>query len=76
MVVVEICDNGVGIPEEIQPRIFEPFFTTKEPGSGTGLGLNIAYSIVVLKHNGKIQVESRPGDTCFQVSLPVRLKQD
>jgi signal transduction histidine kinase len=75
-VVVEICDTGAGIPKEIEPRIFEPFFTTKPPGSGTGLGLNIVYSIIVLKHNGKIQVHSRPGETCFQVSLPVRLKKN
>jgi signal transduction histidine kinase len=75
-VIVEVCDTGSGIPKEIQPRIFEPFFTTKPPGSGTGLGLNIVYSIVVLKHNGQIQVNSRPGDTCFQVSLPVRLRKN
>jgi signal transduction histidine kinase len=73
-VFVEICDTGPGIPKEIQSRIFEPFFTTKPPGSGAGLGLNIAYSIVVLKHNGKITVNSQPGSTCFQVSLPTRLK--
>ena len=74
-VFVEICDTGPGIPAEIQPRIFEPFFTTKPPGSGAGLGLNIAYSIIVLKHNGKILVDSRPGRTCFQVGLPVRLSR-
>jgi signal transduction histidine kinase len=74
-VIVEICDTGSGIPKEIVHRIFEPFFTTKPPGSGTGLGLNIAYSTVVLKHNGKIQVDSHPGATCFQVSLPTRLKE-
>jgi signal transduction histidine kinase len=73
-VVVEVCDTGTGIPIEIQTRIFEPFFTTKPPGSGTGLGLNIVYSIIVQKHNGKIQVRSQPGETCFQVNLPVRLK--
>jgi signal transduction histidine kinase len=72
-IVVEICDTGPGIPKEIESRIFEPFFTTKPPGSGTGLGLNIVYSIIVLKHNGRIQVDSRPGETCFQVSLPIRL---
>jgi signal transduction histidine kinase len=71
-VVVEIADNGPGIPAETQPRIFEPFFTTKAPGVGTGLGLHIAYSIVN-NHNGSIQLTSRPGATCFQVSLPVRL---
>lgn len=72
-VVVEICDTGPGIPAEIQARIFEPFFTTKAPGIGTGLGLNIAYNIVQ-KHRGLIKVNSRPGQTCFQVTLPIRLK--
>ncbi|MBI3760625.1 MAG: cyclic nucleotide-binding domain-containing protein [Chloroflexi bacterium] len=72
-VVVELADTGPGIPPEVQPRIFEAFFTTKPPGVGTGLGLNIAYTIVN-KHNGLIQVTSRPGATCFQVTLPIRLK--
>ena len=72
-VIVEIVDNGAGIPSELQPRIFEPFFTTKAPGVGTGLGLHIAYNIVVYKHQGQIKVESRPGETRFQVVLPVRL---
>jgi signal transduction histidine kinase len=74
-VVVELCDTGPGIPPDIQPRIFEPFFTTKPPGVGTGLGLNIAYNIVVEKHLGQIRVDSRPGATCFQVTLPVQLKR-
>jgi signal transduction histidine kinase len=73
-VVVEIQDSGSGIPPAIQPRIFEPFFTTKPPGSGTGLGLSIVYDIVVHKHRGEIHVSSRPGETCFQVILPVRLE--
>lgn len=72
-VIVEIVDNGAGIPPELRPRIFEPFFTTKAPGVGTGLGLHIAYNIVVHKHQGRIEVESRPGETRFQVVLPVRL---
>jgi signal transduction histidine kinase len=71
-VVVEILDNGPGIPSEIQPRIFEPFFTTKAPGVGTGLGLHIAYSIVVNKHHGLIKVVSKSGETRFRVVLPVR----
>ena len=71
-VVVELADNGPGIPEEIQNRVFEPFFTTKAPGVGTGLGLNIAYNIVH-KHYGEIRLTSRPGLTCFQVRLPLRL---
>ncbi|MCC7358639.1 MAG: cyclic nucleotide-binding domain-containing protein [Anaerolineales bacterium] len=72
MVVVELADNGPGIPVEIQSRVFEPFFTTKPPGVGTGLGLNIAYNIVH-KHYGDIRLTSRPGYTCFQVRLPLRL---
>ena len=72
-VIVEIVDNGPGIPSELQPRIFEPFFTSKAPGVGTGLGLHIAYNIIVHKHHGRIQVASKPGETCFRVVLPVRL---
>jgi signal transduction histidine kinase len=73
VIVVEITDNGPGIPPEIQPRIFEPFFTTKAPGVGTGLGLHIAYNIVVHKHHGQLQVASKPGETRFRVTLPIRL---
>jgi signal transduction histidine kinase len=72
-VVVEIIDDGPGIPPEVQPRIFEPFLTTKGPGVGTGLGLHIAYNIVVHKHRGQIQVASKPGETCFRVVLPIHL---
>jgi signal transduction histidine kinase len=72
-VVVEVIDNGPGIPPEVQHRIFEPFFTTKGQGVRTGLGLHIAYNIVVHKHHGEIQVTSRPGETRFRVVLPVRL---
>ncbi|HUH97519.1 MAG TPA: ATP-binding protein [Anaerolineales bacterium] len=71
-VIVEIEDNGPGIPPEIRQRIFEPFFTTKPPGQGTGLGLHIAYTIVN-NHYGQIRVSSEAGKTCFQVTLPVRL---
>jgi signal transduction histidine kinase len=71
-VVVELSDNGPGIPPEIQSRVFEPFFTTKAPGVGTGLGLNIAYNIVH-KHYGEIQLDSRPGRTVFRVKLPTTL---
>jgi len=70
-VVVEIEDNGGGIPEEIQSKIFDPFFTTKGPGEGTGLGLNISHTLVVQKHHGEISVVSRPGSTCFAVRLPI-----
>lgn len=69
-VVVEIADNGPGIPPEIQSRIFEPFFTTKGVGQGTGLGLDTAQRIVK-KHRGNIQVHSQPGQTRFQVWLPL-----
>jgi signal transduction histidine kinase len=69
-VVVEIADNGPGIPEEVQPHIFEPFFTTKGVGEGTGLGLDTVQRIVK-KHRGNIQVTSKPGDTRFQVWLPL-----
>jgi len=69
-VVVEIVDNGPGIPEEVQPHIFEPFFTTKGVGEGTGLGLDTVQRIVK-KHRGNIQLSSKPGDTRFQVWLPL-----
>lgn len=70
-VAVEIADTGSGIPEDIQSKIFDPFFTTKSPGEGTGLGLNISHNIVVQKHHGRIDVRSRPGETCFTVRLPL-----
>ena len=70
-VVIEIEDDGTGIPAEIQSRIFEPFFTTKPAGLGTGLGLDVSYKIIVHKHRGDIKVFSEPGKTCFQVWLPV-----
>jgi signal transduction histidine kinase len=69
--LVEICDTGPGVPAEIQARIFEPFFTTKPVGEGTGLGLDISWRIVVNKHHGDLRVESVPGDTRFQVRLPL-----
>jgi len=69
-VVVEIADNGPGISAEVRPHIFEPFFTTKGVGEGTGLGLDTVQRIVK-KHRGNIQVRSKPGDTCFQVRLPL-----
>jgi len=70
-VVIEIEDDGPGIPAEIQYRIFEPFFTTKPSGLGIGLGLDISYNIVVQKHQGDIKVLSAPGKTCFEVRLPI-----
>lgn len=70
-VLVEIIDDGPGIPEDIKDRIFEPFFTTKPVGQGTGLGLDIAHRIVTRRHGGEIRVDSRPGETRVQVRLPV-----
>jgi signal transduction histidine kinase len=70
-VQVEITDTGAGIPADMQSRIFEPFFTTKDVGKGSGLGLDTAYRIVVGRHRGHISVSSTPGDTRFQVRLPV-----
>ena len=70
--MVEIGDTGPGVPDEVRSRIFEPFFTTKPIGKGTGLGLDIAWRIVVGRHGGDIRLESAPGDTRFQVVLPVR----
>jgi signal transduction histidine kinase len=69
-VVVEIEDDGPGIPEQDQSIIFDPFFTTKPPGEGTGLGLNISRNIIVKRHRGEMSVRSRPGRTCFIVRLP------
>jgi signal transduction histidine kinase len=73
-VVVDIEDNGPGIPEEIQPKLFTPFFTTKAVGKGTGLGLNISYNIIT-KHQGDIKVTSRPGQTCFEITLPIHFSE-
>jgi signal transduction histidine kinase len=70
-VLIEVCDTGSGIPPENIKRIFEPFFTTKPVGEGTGLGLDISYRIVVQRHRGDLRVVSEPGNTCFQVRLPV-----
>ena len=69
-ILVEIRDNGAGIPANARTRIFEPFFTTKPVGEGTGLGLDTVARII-RKHRGNIRFESKPGDTCFQVRLPI-----
>jgi signal transduction histidine kinase len=70
-IVLEINDDGPGIPDELQPKIFDPFFTTKEVGKGTGLGLTVAYAIVQ-EHGGRIRLDSRPGvGASFFVELPV-----
>jgi signal transduction histidine kinase len=67
--LVEIIDNGPGIPESIRPHIFEPFFTTKEVGQGTGLGLG-AVDRIVRAHHGDISLDSTQGQTIFQVRIP------
>jgi signal transduction histidine kinase len=74
-VVVEIADNGPGMPPEVAERAFEAFYTTKDVGKGTGLGLDIARRIVVERHGGTITIDSRPGETVLRVSLPLRLQE-
>jgi signal transduction histidine kinase len=69
-VMVEVRDNGPGIPLEVQAHIFEPFFTTKPVGEGTGLGLDTSRRII-RQHHGNLRFETKPGDTCFQVRLPL-----
>ena len=73
-VLVTIADNGSGILPTHLTKIFDPFFTTKPPGKGSGLGLNVSYNIVQ-RHNGEIAVNSEPGQTIFQVRLPVDFSQ-
>ena len=70
-ILVEIIDNGPGIPDAVRPHLFEPFFTTKGVGEGTGIGLDTVYRIV-RGHRGEISFESRPGRTSFQVRLPLK----
>ena len=70
-VLVEVADNGPGVPEDLQARVFEPYFTTKGVGAGSGLGLDVSYRIVVGRHGGDIRIVSRPGDTRLQVRLPI-----
>lgn len=74
-VVIEIQDNGCGMPAEVRAKIFEPFFTTKDVGKGTGQGLAIAHAVVVEGHNGQIECDSEPGvGTTFRLSLPITAK--
>jgi signal transduction histidine kinase len=70
-VVVEVEDDGPGMPPEVAARAFDPFFTTKPPGSGTGLGLTVSHNIVVRQHGGRMTVASEPGRTMFTVALPL-----
>jgi signal transduction histidine kinase len=72
-VVVEIADDGAGMPPEVAARAFEAFYTTKDVGDGTGLGLDIARRIVVERHAGTIDIASRPGETVLTVHIPIRL---
>jgi signal transduction histidine kinase len=67
--VVEVSDDGPGIPADVRDRIFDPFFTTKDVGLGTGLGLSSARQIVVERHDGSLTAESEPGRTTFTVRL-------
>lgn len=75
-VVVEIVDNGPGIPADVQSRIYEPFYTTKSPGQGTGLGLHISHDIVVNRHHGQLLVKSKPGKTTFKIILPMQFNRE
>jgi len=76
-VAIEVDDTGCGIPDEVRNRVFDPFFTTKDVGKGTGQGLAICYNIVVNKHRGSLDVESRAGDgTTFRVTLPLAAGDD
>ncbi|WP_243438821.1 PocR ligand-binding domain-containing protein [Fundidesulfovibrio soli] len=71
-VVLEVADNGPGMPEAVRKRVFEPFFTTKGTGEGTGLGLSVSYFIIVDNHKGSIEVDSAPGaGTRFAIRLPL-----
>ncbi|MGQ0718047.1 MAG: sensor histidine kinase [Pseudonocardiales bacterium] len=70
--LVEIGDTGDGVSPETAKRIFEPFFTTKPVGQGTGLGLDVSWRVVVNRHHGDLQLHSQPGDTRFQIRLPLQ----
>ena len=70
--VLRVADNGPGMDEATRRRVFEPFFTTRSPGSGTGLGLSVAYFVITGRHGGKMDVESAPGrGTVFTIRLPL-----
>jgi signal transduction histidine kinase len=71
-IVVDVADTGPGMSEAVLDRAFEPFFTTKDVGSGTGLGLDITWRIVVERHHGDIDFDTSPGGTTAHVHLPLR----
>ena len=73
--MVEIADDGPGIPLDIQPRIIEQFFTTRGTGEGPGLGLSVSSRIVIVMHKGSISFTSRPGDSRFEIRLPIENHQ-
>ena len=76
-IAVKISDNGLGIPQELQPKLFDPFFTTKEVGKGTGLGLFISHQIVVNKHNGNLYCHSTLGKGAeFSIELSIEKKAE
>jgi PAS domain S-box-containing protein len=70
--IVQIKDTGTGIPVDVQSQIFDPLFTTKAPGDGAGLSLSLSHNINVQKHKGKLSVKSVPGETCFEIKLPLK----
>lgn len=71
-VVIEVADNGTGMPERVKEKIFQPFFTTKPTGEGTGLGLSLSYDIVTKGHGGELRVETKEGiGTEFIIQLPI-----
>ena len=71
-VIIEVADNGIGIPQQVKEKIFQPFFTTKPTGEGTGLGLSLSYDIVTKGHGGELRVETKEGiGTEFIIQLPI-----
>ncbi len=75
-VLIEVIDNGPGVPQELQQFVFDPFFTTKDVGEGTGLGLDICYKIITVRHGGSIVLRSQPSYTEFRISLPIEPSQE